>query len=102
VRDIVRGYWLLLEKGEPGEVSPCSGTSWPIQQVLDFLLGQSKVKGIGVKVDPARLFALGREIPRRRSGKVFQGHGVEGRDSLRAQRCGAPGLLAARTRASSR
>src|SRR5262249_21464081 len=29
VRDIVRGYWLLLERGEPGEVyNLCSGTSW--------------------------------------------------------------------------
>jgi GDP-4-dehydro-6-deoxy-D-mannose reductase len=56
VRDIVRGYWALLERGEPGEVyNLCSGKSWPIQHVLDFLLGQSRVKGIAVKIDPARL-----------------------------------------------
>ena len=56
VRDVVRGYWLLLERGEPGEVyNLCSGKSWPIQQVLDFLLDQSTVKGIGVKTDPTRL-----------------------------------------------
>lgn len=56
VRDIVRGYWELLERGEPGEVyNLCSGRSVAIQQVLDFLLGQTKVKGITVKVDPARL-----------------------------------------------
>jgi GDP-4-dehydro-6-deoxy-D-mannose reductase len=56
VRDIVRGYWLLLERGEPGEVyNLCSGKSWQIQQVLDFLLGLSTVKGITVKTDPARL-----------------------------------------------
>ena len=56
VRDIVRGYWLLLERGEPGEVyNLCSGRSWAIQQVLDFLLEQSTVKGIQVKIDPARL-----------------------------------------------
>src|SRR5262245_36957430 len=55
VRDIVRGYWLLLERGEPGEVyNLCSGRSWSIQQVLDFLLEQSTVKGISVRVDPAR------------------------------------------------
>jgi len=55
VRDIVRGYWLLLERGEPGEVyNLCSGRSWPIQRVLDFLLEQSTVKGIEVKVDAAR------------------------------------------------
>jgi GDP-4-dehydro-6-deoxy-D-mannose reductase len=56
VRDIVRGYWLLLERGEPGEVyNLCSGRSWAIQQVLDFLLERSTVKGIQVKTDPARL-----------------------------------------------
>ena len=56
VRDIVRGYWLLLERGEPGEVyNLCSGRSWSIQQVLDFVLKLSTVKGITVKTDPARL-----------------------------------------------
>ncbi|MBI3029135.1 MAG: GDP-mannose 4,6-dehydratase [Candidatus Rokubacteria bacterium] len=56
VRDIVRGYWLLLERGEPGEVyNLCSGQAWSIQQVLDFLLAQSRVAGIAVKEDPARL-----------------------------------------------
>ena len=56
VRDIVRGYWLLLEQGEPGEVyNLCSGKSWAIQQVLDFLLEQSRVKGISVQTDPTRL-----------------------------------------------
>ena len=56
VRDIVRGYWLLLERGQPGEVyNLCSGRSWAIQEVLDFLLAQSAVKGIAVKVDPIRL-----------------------------------------------
>ena len=56
VRDVVRGYWLLLERGEPGEVyNLCSGRSWAIQQVLDFLLDQSTVKGMDVKTDPTRL-----------------------------------------------
>jgi GDP-4-dehydro-6-deoxy-D-mannose reductase len=56
VRDIVRGYWILLDRGVPGEVyNLCSGRSWAIQQVLDFLLAQSTVKGITVTVDPARL-----------------------------------------------
>jgi GDP-4-dehydro-6-deoxy-D-mannose reductase len=56
VRDIVRGYWLLLERGEAGEVyNLCSGRSWSIKQVLDFLLNLSTVKGITVKTDPARL-----------------------------------------------
>ena len=56
VRDIVRGYWLLLERGEPGDVyNLCSGRSWSIQQVLDFVLNLSTVKGIEVKTDTARL-----------------------------------------------
>ena len=56
VRDIVRGYWLLLERGEPGEVyNLCSGQAWSIQQVLDFLLTQSRVSKISVREDPARL-----------------------------------------------
>jgi GDP-4-dehydro-6-deoxy-D-mannose reductase len=55
VRDIVRGYFLALEKCEPGEVyNLCSGKAWTIQQVLDHLLGLTKAK-IEVKVDPARL-----------------------------------------------
>ncbi|HKW94501.1 MAG TPA: GDP-mannose 4,6-dehydratase [Methylomirabilota bacterium] len=55
VRDIVRGYWLLLERGEPGEVyNLCSGRSWVIQEVLDFLLQQA-ARGITIEVDPARL-----------------------------------------------
>jgi GDP-4-dehydro-6-deoxy-D-mannose reductase len=56
VRDIVRGYWLLLKDGEPGEVyNLCSGRSWAIQEVLDFLLAQSRVQSITVRTDPARL-----------------------------------------------
>jgi GDP-4-dehydro-6-deoxy-D-mannose reductase len=56
VRDIVRGYWLLLERGEPGEVyNLCSERSWTIQEILDFLLRHAKVAGITVKEDPARL-----------------------------------------------
>ena len=56
VRDIVRGYWMLLEQGEPGEVyNLCSGRSWTIQRVLDFYLDRSQAKGIAVQVDPARL-----------------------------------------------
>lgn len=56
VRDIVRGYWLLLERGEPGDVyNLCSGKAWSIQQVLDFLLSQSRVGKVSVQEDPARL-----------------------------------------------
>jgi GDP-4-dehydro-6-deoxy-D-mannose reductase len=56
VRDIVRGYWLLLEQGEPGEVyNLCSGKAWEIGEVLAFLLGETRVRSIAVQEDPARL-----------------------------------------------
>ena len=56
VRDIVRGYWLLLERGEPGQVyNLCSGRGWAIQEILDFLLGESINTSIAVREDPARL-----------------------------------------------
>jgi len=55
VRDMVRGYWLALEKCEPGEVyNLCSGRAYSIQQVLDLLLGMTKVK-IEVRQDRLRL-----------------------------------------------
>src|SRR5205809_5105035 len=54
VRDIVRGYWLLLGRGEPGEVyNLCSGRGWAIQEILDFLLGESINTSIRVREDPA-------------------------------------------------
>ena len=56
VRDIVRGYWLLLGRGEPGQVyNLCSGRGWAIQEILDFLLGESINTSIRVREDPARL-----------------------------------------------
>jgi GDP-4-dehydro-6-deoxy-D-mannose reductase len=55
VRDIVKGYWLALEKGEPGEeYNLCSGRAWVIKDMLDYLLKMSKAK-IRVETDPARL-----------------------------------------------
>lgn len=55
VRDMVRGYYLAVQKCEPGEIyNICSGKTWTIQWVLDFLLSQSKVK-IEVKEDPERM-----------------------------------------------
>lgn len=55
VRDMVRAYWLALEKCEPGEVyNIASGKGWKIRDMLDHLLSLTKTK-IEVKVDPARL-----------------------------------------------
>jgi GDP-4-dehydro-6-deoxy-D-mannose reductase len=50
VRDIVRGYWALLQRGEAGEVyNLCSGQTWSIQEVLDFLIKASSVPTVTVQ-----------------------------------------------------
>ncbi|MFQ5692670.1 MAG: GDP-mannose 4,6-dehydratase [Nitrospinota bacterium] len=55
VRDIVRAYWLALEKGEPGEAyNISSGKGFRIRDVLDMLLAMAR-KPIEVEVDPERL-----------------------------------------------
>jgi GDP-4-dehydro-6-deoxy-D-mannose reductase len=55
VRDMVRAYWLALEKGIPGEVyNIAAGKAWRIRDVLDLLLGMTKIK-IEVRPDPSRL-----------------------------------------------
>jgi GDP-4-dehydro-6-deoxy-D-mannose reductase len=55
VRDMVRAYWLTLERGAPGEVyNICSGRGYTARQVLDILLGLAQVK-VTVREDPARM-----------------------------------------------
>ena len=55
VRDIVRAYWLSLEKGEPGEVYNIgSEITYSIQEVLDLLLSLTRVK-VKIEEDPQRL-----------------------------------------------
>ncbi|MBO8125739.1 MAG: GDP-mannose 4,6-dehydratase [Firmicutes bacterium] len=55
VRDMVRGYWLAVTKGEPGELYQlCSGRAWSIREVLEFLVDFSGVK-IEVQEDPERM-----------------------------------------------
>ena len=55
VRDVVRGYRLAIEKGEPGDVyNICSGTARSIGEMLNILLGLSTAK-IKVEQDPERL-----------------------------------------------
>jgi GDP-4-dehydro-6-deoxy-D-mannose reductase len=55
VRDIVHGYWLALERGEPGEVyNLCSGIGHSIHEVLSILKERSQVP-IDTMEDPARL-----------------------------------------------
>lgn len=55
VRDMVRAYATLLEKGEPGEVYNIgSGKSHKIKEILDFFLSKSKV-AIKSETDPDKL-----------------------------------------------
>lgn len=57
VRDVVRAYWLLLEKCPPGEVYNIGGeTTMTIGEMLDLLLTMTHLKDqIEVRVDPALL-----------------------------------------------
>jgi len=55
VRDMVRGYWLALEKGEAGEVyNICSGKAIPIKNILRKLISMSK-RDIQIRNDPERM-----------------------------------------------
>ncbi len=55
VRDTVRAYLEIIQKGEPGDVyNICTGTSISMQELLDGLLALSDVD-IKVETDPDRL-----------------------------------------------
>jgi len=55
VRDMVRAYWLSLEKGEKGEVYNIgTGKAYRIKEILDMLLSLAG-DDVEVKVDPDRL-----------------------------------------------
>ncbi len=55
VRDIVRGYYLALSQGEPGEVYNLGAErSYAIGEVLNILIAFSKVP-LSIEVDQARL-----------------------------------------------
>lgn len=55
VRDMVRGYFLAVTKGEPGEVyNLCSGKAWRIGDCLEMLLKMSKVK-VKIRQDSLRM-----------------------------------------------
>jgi GDP-4-dehydro-6-deoxy-D-mannose reductase len=55
VRDLVRAYWGLLEKGEPGEVYNIgSGKAVTIREVLDMLLSMTD-REIEVRPVPKRM-----------------------------------------------
>lgn len=54
VRDVIRAYDLILEKGTPGEIyNVCSGRAWSIGEILDMLRRLAS-KPIAVEADPTR------------------------------------------------
>lgn len=75
VRDIVRAYRLIVEKGQPGEAyNVASGTAYSIRQLLDVLLGLSPID-IKVTVESTRLRPV--DVPEIRgdSGKLWRDTG---------------------------
>jgi GDP-4-dehydro-6-deoxy-D-mannose reductase len=54
VRDTVRAYQMILERGQPGRpYNICSGRAISIRELLDLLIARARVP-VDVKVDPAR------------------------------------------------
>lgn len=54
VRDTIRAYTTIVERGEPGRVyNVCAGEAFKIRDVLDRLIAMSRVP-VTVTVDPAR------------------------------------------------
>lgn len=55
VRDMVRAYWIALEKAEPGDAYNIGrGRTWSIREMLDILLSNTTAR-IRTEEDPARL-----------------------------------------------
>ena len=80
VRDTVRAYTTIVERGEPGRIyNVCSGQAFKIRDVLDRLVAMSRVP-VTVTVDPARyrpsdnLMLLGRPQPHRARARLEAGN----------------------------
>ncbi|MBZ0298507.1 MAG: GDP-mannose 4,6-dehydratase, partial [Anaerolineae bacterium] len=58
VRDVVRAYHLIVERGQPGQVyNVASGDTHSIQELLDTLLSLS-TRRIEVRIDPTRFLPV--------------------------------------------
>jgi GDP-4-dehydro-6-deoxy-D-mannose reductase len=76
VRDIVRGYWRLLQDGRPGDVyNLCSGRAWSIQAILDFLLQETHAADIEVIEDPALMRPVDVPVLVGDAGKILRAVG---------------------------
>lgn len=82
VRDIVRGYRMLIEKGRPGRVYQlCSGRAVAIQTVLNSLLKLSS-HNIKVRVDRSRLRKIDIPVQRGDNSRAVQELGYRPRYTL--------------------
>jgi GDP-4-dehydro-6-deoxy-D-mannose reductase len=83
VRDIVRGYRLLVEKGQPGTICQlCSGKAVTMQAILDQLLKLSSKK-ISVRIDKKRLRKADLPVLRGSNAKAVKEIGFRSRYSLK-------------------
>jgi GDP-4-dehydro-6-deoxy-D-mannose reductase len=59
VRDVVKAYYYIINKGKPGEVyNVCSGEKKKVSSLLDILISMSRVKKIKVKTDRSKFRAI--------------------------------------------
>jgi len=83
VRDIVRGYRLLAEKGEPGSVYQlCSGRATEVRRVLQILTGFAS-KPIRVTTDAGKKRSVEIPVVRGSNARAVQELGYEIRYTLR-------------------
>jgi GDP-4-dehydro-6-deoxy-D-mannose reductase len=54
VRDVVRAYWLALDRAEPGAYNVCSGRATAVSDILTGLAGHSSLE-ITWRADPSRM-----------------------------------------------
>lgn len=77
VRDVVRAYHLIMERGRPGEVyNIASGVARSIQDILNYLLSLSTSQ-IDVRVDPARFRPVDPAVKRGDTTRLRQATGWE-------------------------
>lgn len=75
VRDIVRAYYLIVEKGQPGQAyNVASGKAYSIQYLLETLLNYSSLD-IEIRVDPDRLRPVDVPIIRGDNSKLHRDTG---------------------------
>jgi GDP-4-dehydro-6-deoxy-D-mannose reductase len=77
VRDVVRAYRLLVERGEPGEIyNVCSGRDLAIQELADRLVAMAQ-RPIRLEPDPALLRPVDLPVLRGDAGRLHDATGWE-------------------------